>query len=359
MAHLVHIISSLERGGAQAVLYNLVRNLSHHRHTIIFFHDGPYHQMFHDQSISVYQITAPGGFHSPLFTWRLYNLVKKLHPDCIHTVLWAANLLGRIVARWLAIPVVASLHNKAALNGNMRLLLDKLIMIKPARVIAVSQDVADSFIQKKLVAPDKVTVIINGVALGDAVGDGEIFGITADDFVIGSVGRFSPEKRFDLLLAAFAQVVIVEPNVRLVICGAGHGYHALKQLAESLKIDRKVYFVINKDVAAYYYRFNLFVMTSQSEGVSIALLQAMAAGCASVIMHDFGPHPVVTSGYDGFVVYGQNATDIAGQIISLIRAHEERNALGQNAQQTIKDRFSINRMIAAYDDIFSEYSTRI
>ncbi len=356
MAHIVHVISSLERGGAQAVLYDLVSHLSSHHHTIIFFHDGPYRELFQSLSIPVYHLNAVGGLYNPALLFRLYRLIKKLSPDIIHTVLWAANFWGRIAARMAGVPCVASLHNKASLNGRLRYWLDMVVPIVPDGVIAVSHDVADSFIQKKLFPKDRIRIITNGVAFANDAVVPLIPGIDSGDFVIGTVGRFSPEKRFDLLLHTFARVVQHERRVRLVICGAGEGLDQLIKLCEELKIRQNVHFVINKNAADYYLLFDLFVMTSASEGVSIALLQAMAAGCPAIITHDSVYHPVITHGHDGYVVYAADAVNIADEWLLLIRDAAARSRLGLAAQQTIADRFSMNRMVADYDALFRRFS---
>jgi hypothetical protein len=93
---LIHIISSLQRGGAEMALANL---LSHTKeaatHKVIFFHDGPVRKTIEDMGIPCLQISAAGSYVNPLFAWRLLRAIKQFAPDCIHTDLWAANLLGR------------------------------------------------------------------------------------------------------------------------------------------------------------------------------------------------------------------------------------------------------------------------
>jgi len=107
---LLHITSSLKMGGAESLLCDLIKNMDHEmfEHHVIYFHDGPHSVCLKELGIPIYQIKGLISLYDPLFCTRLYKLVKKIKPDCIHTLLWVANVSGRIIARLLKIPIASA-----------------------------------------------------------------------------------------------------------------------------------------------------------------------------------------------------------------------------------------------------------
>src|SRR3989338_5352959 len=104
---LVHVISNLGIGGAETVLYQLLRRLSAQDfdHKVIYFHEGAYVAKIKQLGIPVYQVKGLVGAYDPVFFVRFFSLVSRLRPDCLHTVLWAANFLGRLAAWYYQIPL--------------------------------------------------------------------------------------------------------------------------------------------------------------------------------------------------------------------------------------------------------------
>jgi len=326
---LIHFITSLEMGGAQAVLYDLVTHLDAQQfeHHIIFIHDGPYRKTLAQAHIPTHQLI---GFISPynaLALYRLIKLIKQINPDCLHTVLWSANWLGRIAAWWLGIRCINSLHNNVDQNGTVRTMLDKLAPA-PKQLIAVSQEVKESYTQFHPTACP-ITVIPNGVdfegirqfARKNMLNRADL-GYTKQNIIIGSVGRFQPVKRYELLLETFKLLHTENSGVP------------------------------NQRAYPYYPLMDLFVLSSQKEGISIALLEAMSYGVPPVITYHSSTHPVVIHKQNGYVAKTSKATSFAYTLRPLIADTSLRKQIGSAAQTTIKTRFNIPAMVAAYEKIF-------
>ncbi len=358
--HVVHIISSLERGGAQAILYDLVEGLAQatYEQSIIYFHDGPYKELFAAHNIPLYRI---GGFVSvadPAALYQLATLCKRLNPSLIHTVLWAANWMGRIVARQLAIPCIASLHNNYTQNGRVRQLLDRLVPFSNSAIIAVSDEVKSSFYRFQS-ASCPLIVIPNGIRPQGAalppLLTRRAVGLQEDHFVIGSVGRFVPLKRYPFLLTAFAELLARYSQARLLLIGSGPQEKELKALARHLHIDEAIYWVINRPAQPYYPLMDCFVLTSLHEGISIALLEAMRSGVACAVTYASLQHPVIEHMRNGIVVSVDNATLLSQNLAFLMTNNTVRNHLSRQAQQTVRERFESSRMIEAYNRLFQTY----
>lgn len=348
--HLVHFITSLEMGGAQAVLYDVVKNLSSFSHTVIYFHGGPYEEKFRQAGISIHRVRGLISCYDPLAITRLYTLIQQLNPDCLHTVLWAANWMGRIVGKMLGIPCVTALHNNKSLNGAVRAILDQLAP-DAHTTIAVSDEVKRSF------DANKIVVILNGVNQ-DAIHHQVCMlrktrndvGFTDDHFIVGSVGRLHPVKRYDLLIESVAHLYKKYSHIRLLIIGSGSEEKKLRDLIAFHNLNHVAKLVADQALG-YYPLFDCFVQPSAQEGISMALLEAMSCGLPCVVTNASKSHPVIKDGQEGVVVMGEGA--LLSQGIELLMTNPKRaQQMGARAAQTIADKFDNKRMIAAYGAVF-------
>ena len=354
---IVHSITSFERGGAQVVLEILVRALADQGHTqvIIYLYDGPYRQVFEQMGVPVYKVGGLISSFDPVSFYRLYHLIKEIKPDIIHSLLWATNFMVRAIARKLGIPCVLSLHNNLEQNGRVRNTLDRLVSYQSHRIVAVSSEVKDSFYAYQP-GREAVDVIENGIDCELLARvqplSREMFGLLPDHFVIGSVGRLVPLKRYPLLFDAFALLLKRCANVRLVIIGTGHQEKELRAYALTIGIDHALVWIINKPALPYYLLFDCFALTSAKEGISMALLEAMGLGIVPIVTYDTLTHPVISDMHNGIVAHGKNATGVADILERLWGDRELRKKLSGNAQRTIWSRFAKKRMIAAYLALF-------
>ncbi len=160
--NLVHVTTSLGLGGAETVLCEIVQHLDSRKfnQSVIYFHDGPHVERLKALDIPAVQIRGLL-FDYDLFFWiRLFRAVKKLKPDCLHSLLWSANFSVRLIGYFFRIPIVNALHNHNQLNGGFRQLLDKITGSLANKYIAVSVQVAASM---HWIPAQKIEVISNGI----------------------------------------------------------------------------------------------------------------------------------------------------------------------------------------------------
>jgi glycosyltransferase involved in cell wall biosynthesis len=358
---IVHIITSLERGGAQAVLYSLVTALAQrgYTQTIIYMHDGPYRAHFKQIGIPLYQLRGLVSPFDPVGWYRLYTLLIIFQPQLVHTVLWAANWMGRFMARLHHLPCVVALHNNYDQNGWQRHLLDGWISFKNTQLIAVSEQVKESFrIYHPPIYP--IIVIPNGIEFPSLSHYSPLsrtsLQLQEDHFVIGTVARLDPIKRLPLLIEAIALLAPWYPSIRLilVVSGTPAQEQELRNAIKNWGIGSIVRWVINEEATPYYALFDCFVLTSAKEGISMALLAAMSYGVAPCITHSSRHHAVVQHMANGIVVCTDNATVFAQELAPLVNNATLRMQLANNAQQTIHDTWSIGPMIDAYEMLFKK-----
>jgi glycosyltransferase involved in cell wall biosynthesis len=171
--------------------------------------------------------------------------------------------------------------------------------------------------------------------------------------VVFFAGRFEVQKAVDVLLRAWQQVQAQHPEVLLALAGDGSLRGALEQLSHDLHISETVRFLGYTDqMLAYYQAADLFVLPSWSEGMSNALLEAMACGLAPVATAIPGNTDVVTSGQDGLLVQAGDEHALAKAITRLLANAGERQQIAAAARQTIISRFALEQTAEAYARLY-------
>jgi glycosyltransferase involved in cell wall biosynthesis len=228
-------------------------------------------------------------------------------------------------------------------------------------VVAVSQEVAASIARH---AGDgiPVRVIRNGIPTNErstSPGSGSALrarlGIAVDAPVVGTVAVMRSQKRLDLWLAAAAEIRSRLTAARFVLVGDGPLRATLERRAQEAGLaDAVVFTGLQPDIAPYLDLIDLYLMSSQFEGLPVALLEAMAAGIA-VVATDVGGIPeVVRDGETGRLVPFGDASALAAASLSLLSARERRLEMGQAGRRRVQSEFGIARMARELDSLYRE-----
>jgi len=360
---IVHIITSLKRGGAESLLVDLLAELTGYEHHVIYFHDGPNRQRLEQIGIKTYQIKGLLSLYDSLFFIRFWRIVKLLNPYCIHSALWAANFAARIIAQLQKIPLVSVMHLGVHQDGTLRNIIDAISFKLSQNVIAVSQEVAESVKNRAWLPAERIVTIKNGINPKRIIAEGQreyversTLGIQENDFVIGSVGRFIERKNFPLLLNAVAEIAREHKTVKLVLIGFGPLEKTLRDLAQSLAIKDRVQFIVGKAAYGYYNLFDCFVLPSFQEGMSIALLEAMSFSVPCIVTSSTLEHEVIKSGQNGYVIPSNDQAALVEHIKGLMTDATLRNFLASKAYTSVEQDFSMKAMADNYLTIFDSFS---
>ena len=359
---LLHITSSLKIGGAERVLCDLIQYLDSNifEHHVIYFHAGPHVQTLHELGVPTYHIRGAISLYDPIFFARLYRTIKKINPDTMHTLLWAANVSGRIVGKLLKIPVMSAYHNNVDQDGALRAWFDRATLKWAHQLVAVSDGVAQSLqLRDPWLQAPRLVVIPNGIDTSvlhannqrEAVSRAPL-GLAEHDFVVGSVGRFVPVKRYDLLIDAFALAHQHNNALKLLLVGVGPLEQELRAHARKHGLEAVVTFVIGQPAYRYYRIFDCFAQTSDKEGISIALLEAMSFGVPCVVTTMEKGHAVIEHLQTGVLVAAGDAHAIAHNFLMMAQNHAVRRSISHSASQLINHKFRLDRMIERYTAVF-------
>jgi glycosyltransferase involved in cell wall biosynthesis len=236
------------------------------------------------------------------------------------------------------------------------------------RTIAVSDHVARTL--SPSVPADLIRVIYNGVeietydrALTDTNGKLRAeLGIPLDTVLITAVGRLHPDKGFDYLVEAAAQVLAQSDKAQFLVVGQTDDQNFasdLRQRAKSLGIDgRFVFLGYRQDVPQILAESDIFVLSSRTEGGPYVLLEAMACGCAPVSTRCGGNiEQAISDGECGYLVSNGDISGLASKLCALVNDPAMRQRMAAAARQRIRERFEssvgVRKLMAVYDEVLA------
>ncbi len=357
---VAHLITSLKIGGAESVLCALLSNVDPKQHLVIYFHFGPNVERLHNMGITTYQIKGLFSPYDPIGIICLFRLLKHLKPDLIHSALWSANILGSIFSKILKIPIICDLHGDVIDHGSFRNFFERVTVNIPKRFIAVSRSVQLSFNDN--IGTGLVSVITNGIdsdhviemANANKLTRADI-GLLKDDFIIGSVGRLAAIKCYDVLINAFALFSLRAKNAKLCIVGDGPERSNLEGLVSRLGLRNSVIFLGERsDAVSIYPLFNCFTLASFSEGLSIALLEAMCFGLPIITTSKSLDHDVIEDGVNGFLVPVHGIEPLS---IAIANLYDNPGLVVRIKKRNIEDvrtKFNVKKMHVMYEQIYRD-----
>ena len=283
--------------------------------------------------------------------------------------------IGLIAKALWAKPIIVKLTTSGS-HGNLREIqrmpftrLRKRMMQRVDRFVAISEEVVTELHTWGIPA-EQIVQIPNGVdtdrfvppTLKDKQRAREALGLTGAARVTVYVGRFTAKKRVDILLRAWQSVHRVYVDARLLLVGDGPGRTALQALAGELDLGQSVTFCgVQPDVLPYLHAADLFVLPSVSEGISNALLEAMACGLPPVACDIGGNRDIIKHDESGVLIQPNSAEALAAAMSTLLRDPERLCRLATRARGTVLERFSLRavteRYLALYSDL-RQASTR-
>ncbi len=231
------------------------------------------------------------------------------------------------------------------------------------RIVFVSEPLRRSFLAAVPIRPELARVIPNGIDAGHFSSDeGAAFraelGIGPEDFVVGAVaspGRAA--KGLDILLDVAALLKTTSPGIRFVLVGdleGGRGEEFLNdRVARGLTND-VIVTGFRGDVNRAYASFDVYALTSRSEGFSISLIEAMASGLPVVATRCGGPEQILTDGVSGLLVENGSAAAVARAIVSLRSSVSDRERLGSGARTVVRERFTLQAQLVSYERLYQE-----
>lgn len=349
------------RGGQNQVLLTVLGLRARGHRTAVVAHAGGELGRRMAEGPDLFLLT-PRGELDLRAAWRLARLLRQLEPAVVHAhdahaVALAAGALSMAGAGLRARLV-------AARRVDFRLASNALSRWKYRRVdrfICASAAIR-SLLEAGGISPERTTVVYEGVDVerihsAPTLDPHKAFGLPGGAPVVGNVAALVPHKGQRYLIEAAARVVRRVPDARFVIAGEGELESALRRQIATLGLEKHVVLAgFRPDIIPLHKGFDLFVMSSTTEGLGTSALDAMACGKAVVATRAGGLAEVVVDGQTGLLVPIRDPPALADAIVRLLRDGELRKRCGANALARARSAFDVDRMVGETLQVYEDLS---
>lgn len=371
---VIHVITGLNDGGAEAVLYHLCTHDRSYNYTVVSLMDeGKYGLLLESYNLDVHYLNMPAGKITFSGLCQLFKLINELKPDVVQTWMYHADLIGGVIARLAGSRnVVWGLHHTVLIRKESK---------RSTILVAKINALLSKFIPKKIIycahkskeAHESIGynakigyVVENGYDITKFIPNNIVgyelrseINICRDVFVIGHVGRFNALKDYPNLISALALVEKVKPNVKFVFVGSNISLENQELINLISKHNlQNIPLLMGKrdDISSVMNCYDLFVLSSSSEAFPNVLNEAMACGTPCVTT-DVGDAAFIV-GDTGWVVPPKNSQKLADAILL---AMDEKLTKPDAwlyrktaCRVRIVNNFSLETMIYKYHQVWNE-----
>ena len=372
MTTVLHLITELDNGGAERMLYNLVRASDHRavRHMLVsMVARGSVARRIQALDIPCFSLGMHPGRPSLFALARLVRLLRRLRPDVLQTWLYHADLMGLIGGKIAGVPHIAwnvrcSDIDLAKYPRSLAVLIRILAWVSrlPDLAIVNSEAGRDAHTCRGY-RPKRWEVIPNGFDLEEFSPDPEAkprllksLGAPGDSLLIGLIARFDPLKDHIVFLKASGRVGRAFQEARFVLAGQGVTPSNETLVREVVRqgLDGRVHLLDEReDIPDVMAGLDILVSSSYSEGFPNVIGEAMASGVPCAVT-DAGDSRLIV-GETGRVVGPKNSESLAKAVCDLIECGaEERARLGRAARERIRRLFDLDSTVARYEKLYLE-----
>lgn len=346
---ILHIIPRFVMGGAERLVLNYFNFLPKDKFDIRVasgVEDGELRMDFSNQEkIFVGSRKNQGG---RIGAWKkLVAYVAAENFDIVHTHLNSSDFFGWWLKKQKKIKWISTQHNWEGNTAWPRQLLWRLILPTADRVLAVSSSVYEYTRAHFGVKKDKLTLLLNGIDLTPYQKSTEIF--LHKEITISTIGRLEKQKGYIYLLRALAQ--LKDLSWRWVVCGAGSEEKKLKFLAKKLDIENRIVWLgMVKNIPEVLSGVDLVVQPSLWEGMSLAVMEAMAAGKA--IVTTTAAADLIDQGKTGWLVHPHDSAALAEAIREIFSNPDKAKECGRAARIKAHQDFSFSKHLESLVEIY-------
>ena len=368
---ILHFIKGLGRGGAEMLLVHALRYAD--RDQFIY----EYAYMLPHKNALVGELQAQGAMvhcvpgcskselaRAPL---RLSRLVREQQIDLIHSHLPVAGMVARAAGLLSRTPVLYTEHNLNEHYSRLTRWGNYATWSLNDAVAACSAPVAESIHKAMPSWPRcRLVTVLNGIDverfedLGDGGATREHLGIPGDAPVVITVAVFRRQKRLDLWLEAAGEIVKSLPDTHFIMVGDGPLRADVEAWRDSRGLGERVHLTgLQEDVTPFLAAADLFLLTSDFEGLPLAVIEAMAAGLPVVatraggvpdLVGDAGPADDLEAG--GTILETGDVEGCVKAAVALLTNAETRDTRGAAARARVQRRFSVERMVREYEGLY-------
>lgn len=381
---LLHLVQGLGMGGAEVLLVHYIKALGteEYDHYVYFFgDDGAVRKRIEALGVPVCRgkkrdkIKYPIRFALSLIALirDLYKFIRSKHIQVIQSHLRHANQLAVIVGKLSGVPAFPTVHNTMSFVDRrsrwdprvyVMKTVDGIIYRMASRILAVSEGIKEIIYQKYGLDNSKIVVLKNGIVLDSMRTNYMKFKknhvISKNILNLIAVGSLTYQKALEVLVRATAELVGEgKDNVSVLIIGEGDERMQLEELIYDIGVESYVKLLgIRHDVMELMKDSDIFVMPSRYEGLSIAMIEAMACGLPIVASDAPGLNSYIRHMENGLLFPVEDYNALAQCILRLVNDEDMRFRLSCGARESFETEFDMRRNVKSLDILFRKYTTK-
>ena len=368
MIKVLHMIETSEPGGAETVLANVASRLDKKRfvsETILLERDW-LDKKLGELGVS-YRVIPNERSYDPSFLWKIVKLIRNEGFNIIHAHEFMMTVYGSVIGRMAGVPMIGTMHGKNYYpdKASRRHFL-RLALTMSSRLVAVSKDL-EQFIGDTIGASGhrKLTTLYNGIDVYkyDHITNTESLrkelSIPPQASIGITVGALFKVKGLTHLLDALAGLKLSPGAFCMLIVGDGDQAEPLKAQAKELGLTDIVRFTgFRDDVPELLSLADFYVCSSLSEGLSLAIMEAMAVGKAVVATEVGGNPELIANEVNGFLVPSAKPQELGQRMQKCIANGEMVKNMGERGRSIARKTFSLETMIHNYQELYHELLRR-
>jgi len=347
---ILHILPSLLPGGAEKMAVELAKLCDRDQFEIEVLclrTGGLWEYELHEAEVP---FTVIGSLQHPIIFdfFKIIKFIRASQPDIVHTHLFGADFYGRLAAKLAGVKKIISTEQNLNLNeSGLKKIAKKWTAKLANRIVASSEAIKKYLIEREGVPAEKIEVIYNGVEVEKFLNLSRNYRVSRP--VVGSVGRLSRQKGFNYLIKAAAEI----PDIQVSIAGVGEKKASLIRQIIALGLEKQIHLAgLQKDTAAFMNGLDIFVLPSRWEGFGIVILEAGLSGLPVIASRVDGILEIIEDGKDGILFDPGDVADLVAKVKKLLADPAERERLGKNLQQKVRDKFDIKKIVKQYEDLY-------
>lgn len=362
---IVHVVESLAVGGLERIVVALAaeqRSRGHSVTIVCLFRLGPLVDDAEQAGVSVACVDKRNGPDSRALI-NLRRLFRDAAPDVIHTHNAVAHYYTFVAAFGLGVRMLVNTrHGMGTFPfSRRREALFRLAMMRSRWCACVCESARSGYVRNHIVAPEKAVVVHNGIDISrfkprcDEARRALLatLQLSPEAFVIGTVGRLTPAKDHATLLDGIARLTTKFDRIVLVIVGNGEARSSIEARIKASELSTRVRLLGERnDIPDLLTAFDLFVLSSRTEGYSVALVEAAAAALPMIATNVGGNADIVRHGSTGLLVPPQDPGAIADAILSLHADPNARHSMGTLAREWALGSGTLDSMADQYEALY-------
>ena len=365
---LVVVVDEMELGGAQRQISYLLHNIDRRKvspHLIYFRNSSHLVESLVAAGIPVTLVEKQGALDLK-FIWTLMKTLRGLEYDILHgfnvTAEFWSLLCHRLIRKGIFVSSVRCLFDVLASREQK---MKPFVTRNSDFVIANSRSGLNSLREQVSLADDRATVVYNGIGEQQRQSPEQrqrarsVAGYGAENLTLCIVCRLVPSKNTSMMLKALAQLAPEKlDQLTVIVVGDGPELENLREQAKA-SLSEVVHFVgESNDVDQWYRMSDVFVQTSDSEGLSNTVMEAMSHGLAVIATDVGGTNELITNDVEGYLIKKNDHVALAAKIDQLLDQPEVVNTLGCQAVVKIEERFALQTMVSKFESTYQQLLQR-